>query len=79
MERVWAHAIERAETGAVLLATLKAPRLLNDARMWQVRYVQLHGWFPPEFLGGPDSVAAVSDTDLAHLSELCRWLWDHFK
>ena len=35
-ERVWAHAIERPEAGAVLLASLRAPTLLNDARMWQV-------------------------------------------
>ena len=35
-ESLWAHPIERPEVGSVLLASLKAPDVLNDPRMWQV-------------------------------------------
>lgn len=36
-EPVWAHPTEHTEPGTVLLASAKAPGLLKDPRMWQVR------------------------------------------
>ena len=40
-EKTWAHAIDQIEPGSILLASTKAPHLLNDPRMWQASVISV--------------------------------------